>query len=422
MKKKQYWYSLDNAAKVFPAVSNVERSSVFRLSFYLNETIDPAILEQAVNEVLPRFESFAVTLKSGLFWYYIAANRHHFQVKKESPILCKYVPWANNNGYLFSVYYFENKITLETFHSLSDGTGAMEFLKSITYTYFKLRGLTLEHEGVILSQTPYTVEETSDMFVNSYDLTNKKKLNEAPAYHITGEKFSKNFTLAIRIKVLTEELLELTRNNDVTIGEYVTALMAYSIYTQIPNKNQFKKPIKMFIPVNLRKYFKSKTLRNFSLYLKVTFSPKVAWDFHSMLIETKNQFKEQLNKEDLHARMNANVGIEKNPLIRILPLPLKNIAFQLGYYYFAENINTFSISNLGNVKLPNTMNELIKDIDFSIGGTNMAIASVHGATNLMFNTQYKDVSIVQTFIKHLTEQGLAIQIDTNYREGLDEIL
>ena len=68
MKKKQYWYSLDNAAKVFPAVSNVERSSVFRLSFYLNETIDPAILEQAVNEVLPRIESFAVTLKSGMIW------------------------------------------------------------------------------------------------------------------------------------------------------------------------------------------------------------------------------------------------------------------------------------------------------------------------------------------------------------------
>lgn len=422
MKKKQYWYSLDNAAKVFPAVSSAKRASVFRLSFYLNESVDPLILEQAVNEVLPRFETFAVTLKSGLFWYYIAANKRHFKVKEESPIFCKFVPWAENNGYLFSVYYYENKITLETFHSLSDGTGAMEFLKSITYTYYKLRGFTLDHEGIIISQSPYSMEETSDMFVNSYDLSNKMKLKEEPAYHITGEKFSKNFTLAVRMKASTDQLLELTRNNQATIGEYVAALMAYSIYTQIPDKNKLKRPIKMFIPVNLRKYFKSKTLRNFSLYIKVTFSPKIAWDFESMLSETKKQFKEQLNKEDLHARMNSNVGIEKNPLVRLLPLPIKNLGFKLGYYFLAENINTFSISNLGNVKLPNAMNELIQDIDFSIGGTNMGIASVHGHTNLLLNTQFKDISIIQTFIKHLTDAGLDLQIDTNYREGLDEIL
>lgn len=422
MKKKQYWYSLDNAAKVFPAVSNANRASVFRLSFYLNESVKPLILEQAVNEVLPRFETFAVTLKSGLFWYYIAANNRHFKVKEESSILCKFIPWAENNGYLFSVYYYENKITLETFHSLSDGTGAMEFLKSITYTYYKLRGVSMDHEGIIISQSPYTMEETSDMFVDSYDISNKKKLKEEPAYHITGERFLKHFTLAIRIKASTEQLLELTRSKQVTIGEYVTALMAYSIYTQIPNKKQLKKPIKMFIPVNLRKYFASKTLRNFSLYIKVSFSPKVAWDFESMLTETKRQFKANLNKEDLHARMNSNVGIEKNPSIRLLPLPLKNLGFKLGYYFLAENINTFSISNLGNVKLPSAMNQYIQDIDFSIGGTNMAIASVHGYTNLMFNTQFKDISIIQTFLKHLTDAGLELQIDTNYREGLDEIL
>ncbi|HCZ24597.1 MAG TPA: alcohol acetyltransferase, partial [Acholeplasmataceae bacterium] len=57
MKKQKYWYKLDNAGKIFPAVSQDERSNVFRLSFYLDETIDSTLLEEAVNKVLPRFET-----------------------------------------------------------------------------------------------------------------------------------------------------------------------------------------------------------------------------------------------------------------------------------------------------------------------------------------------------------------------------
>lgn len=422
MKRKQYWYSVDNAGKIFPAVSKDSRSSVFRLSFYLNEPIEKETLEAAVNEVLPRFETFAVTLKSGLFWYYLAANKRHFVVKEEPAILCKFTPWAENRGYLFSVFYYGNKLTLETFHSLSDGTGAMEFLKSITYTYYKLRGISLEHEGVILSQAPFSSGENKDMFLESYDRSNKKKLKEEPAYHINGERFSGHFALALKIKVATDQLLDLTRSKNATVGEYVTALIAHSIYQQIPNKRTCKKPIKMFIPVNLRKYFPSPTLRNFSLFIKVTFSAMRNWTFEEMLEETKKQFKAQLNKEDLHQRMNANVGIEKNVLVRMLPLALKNLAFQMGYYYLAENINTFSISNLGNIKLPSKMDKLIQDVDFYIGGTNMAIASVHGLTNFMFSSEFKDVTLIQSFVRHFTDCGFDIQIDTNYREGLDEIL
>ena len=422
MKKKQYWYTVDNAGKVFPAVSKDSRSSVFRLSFYLNESIDKDVLEHAVNEVLPRFETFAVTLKCGLFWYYLAANKRHFHVKEEPSTLCKFVPWEKNNGYLFSVYYYENKITLETFHTLSDGTGALEFLKSITYTYYKLKGITIEHEGAIISQSPFTADETKDMFLNSYDRTNKKTLKEEPAYHLEGERFLDHFSLACRIKIPTEHLLSLTRSKEATIGEYITALIAYCIYLQIPNRSTCKKPIKMFIPVNLRKFFQSPTLRNFSLYIKISFPTTRDWTFDEMLEETQIQFKNQLNKDDLHKRMNANVGIEKNIFVRLLPLAIKNLAFQLGYYYLAENINTFAISNLGQIKLPSKMNSLIEDADFSIGGTSMAITSIHGYTNIMFNTEFKDLSIVHMLIKHFVDNGLEIQIDTNYREGLDEVL
>lgn len=422
MKRSLYWYPIDNAGKIFPAVSKHNRSSVFRLSFYIKDIVDPIILEKAVNEVLPRIEPFAVQLKSGLFWYYLSVNHKPFRVKEEPPIVCKFEPWSTNNGYLFQVYYYKNKITLETFHSLSDGTGAMEFLKSIVFRYLQLQGHSLEHEGLILSQAPFTQNEVLDSFLYSYDKNNKKKLKEEPAYHMKGETFKDDFSLCIRVKVPTKQLLDYTRKLQVTIGEYVTALLAYSIYMRDLGCRTSKKPIKIFVPVNLRKFFPSTTLRNFSLYIKATYHGTKPWDFPSLLESTKEQFKAQLQKDDLHGRINSNVSIEKNLLVRMLPLFIKNIAFRCGYYYLAENINTCAISNLGNITLPTDMKPLIKDVEFSIGGTSMAIASIHDHTNIMLNSMGKDLSVFQYFIQALSEAGMDVVIDTNYKEGLDEIL
>jgi NRPS condensation-like uncharacterized protein len=298
----------------------------------------------------------------------------------------------------------------------------MEFLKSITYRYYQLSGLTIEHEGIIKASQPFNADETADMFNDTYDKSIKKALKEEPAYHFTGEKFADHYSMLVRAKIPTEELLNLARNAQATIGEYVTALMAYSIYLKQPACRKTKKPIKIFVPVNLRKFFSSPTLRNFSLYIKATFAGKETWTFERMLETTKGYFKEQLNKEDLHGRINSNVGFEKNLAIKILPLPIKNLAFQLSYFYLAENINTYAISNLGNIQLPKQMEQLIKDIEFSIGGTSMAIASIHGFTNLSLNTEFKDLSVIHAFLSHFVQAGLHVQIDTNYREGFDEIL
>lgn len=422
MKRNLYWYPVDNAGKIFPAVSKDSRSSVFRLSFYLSEVIDPVLLEQAVNDILPRFEPFAVELKSGLFWYYLSVNKKRAHVKKEDPSVTKFIPWAKNSGYLFQVFYYENKITLETFHSLSDGTGALEFLKSITYRYLTLLGHTLEHEGKILGCVPSQGSESLDMFTNSYDRSKKKNMKEEPAYHLSGEKFKDHFTLCVRAEVKTDELLALARKYNVTIGEYMTALLAYSIYSEDASSRSSKKPIKIFVPVNLRRFFPSNTIRNFSLYIKATYYGRESFTFDRMLSVTKEQFDAQLKKEDLHERINSNVGIEKNPFIRILPLSVKNLAFRLGYYYFAENINTCAISNLGPIKLPSSMQPLIKDAEFSIGGNCLGIVSINGHTNIMMNSEFKNLKIIQYFIRTLVSAGLSVTIDTNYKEGLDEIL
>ncbi|RJX26672.1 MAG: hypothetical protein C4537_02150 [Acholeplasma sp.] len=426
MKKQKYWYKLDNAGKIFPAVSQDERSNVFRLSFYLNETVQPNILEEAVNKILPRFETFAVQLKNGLFWNYFAANAKHFVVEPEPAQVCRYFKAVHNHGYLFKVYYLDNKITLETFHAISDGTGAMHFLKSIVFNYFKLRGEKIDHDGKILSEKPYSKKESEDTFVSNYDKSKVRNLKEEKAYHFNGERFANHFVLMLKIKMDTSSLITLVKQKyQCTITQFVTALLAYSIFQESVDLIGGKKPLKIFIPVNLRPYFDSVTLRNFSLYIKGTFDQKKTdWTFESMLEVTKEQYKDQLDKEKLHSRISSLVSFEKNFFLRVMPLVLKTIAFKIGYNILGESISSCSISNLGVVDLPEGLSEKIIDADFVNAGYGIAMTliSMKNHTNLILSSPLKDLSIMNHMIQFLVKEGLDLTLDTNYREGYDEIL
>lgn len=426
LKKKKYWYKLDNAGKIFPAVSKDDRSNVFRLSFYLNETIDPIVLEEAVNKILPRFEAFAVQLKNGLFWNYFASNERRVIVQIEPAQLCKYFKPDHNNGYLFKVYYLDNKITLETFHAITDGSGALAFLKSIVFHYFKLRGIKIDHEGKILSEKPMSKKESEDNFVSNYDKDKRRNLTEEKAYHLEGERFSHHWVLLVKAKVQSKELIQLVKTKyQCTITQYITAALAYSIYKETVDFIGKKKPLKIFVPVNLRPYFDSVTLRNFSLYIKATYdSQRTDWTFENMLEVTKEQYKDQLDKDKLQSRISSLVGFEKNPLIRILPLFLKTVAFKIGYKVLGESISSTSISNLGLVDVPSGFIGKVNDVDFVNAGYGLAMTliSLGDQTNILMSTPLKDLSIINHVISMLVKDGLHVVLDTNYKEGYDEIL
>ncbi|HHT55809.1 MAG TPA: hypothetical protein GX012_04505 [Acholeplasma sp.] len=425
MQRTKYWHRLDNAAKVFPAISKNNRSNVFRFSMYLKENINIDILNEAVNIVLDRTEAFNIQLKNGFFWNYFSENKNYYLVEPEPSVVCKHFKFSQNQGFLFKVYYLNNKITLETFHALSDGTGALEFLKSIVYEYLTLMGNVIDHENLILSRQPFSNKENIDSFYDNYQPKNKRVLKEEKAYHLTGDTFKDNWTIVFKIQTDINKFLKLVKEKyDVTITQYLTALIAYSIYDEGIDFKNNKKPIKMFIPVNLRPYFNSKSLRNFSLFIKATYKSRRDWTFVEMLETTKEQFVDQLVKDKLNQRINSLVGLERNIFIRFTPLFIKNIFFKLGYQMLGESINTSSISNIGKIILPKEMEAHVIDVEFiNTGhGINTAVSTYLDLLNITFNTNIKDLSIIRTFIKQLREDNIDILVDTNYKDDYNELL
>ena len=141
MKKenKTYWRRLDNSAKIFPISAGKKYSTVFRLSALLKEDIDSEILKEALKKTLEKYKSFKVKMKQGFFWYYFEQNTKEPIIEKEQDYPCKYINPKTNNDYLFKVTYFEKKINIDIFHSLTDGNSGTTFFKEIIYNYIEMK-------------------------------------------------------------------------------------------------------------------------------------------------------------------------------------------------------------------------------------------------------------------------------------------
>ena len=61
------WYKLDLSANVYPTLQRKDFSSVYRISVTLKEDIQPDLLQQALDMTLPRFPTFKVAMRRGLF-------------------------------------------------------------------------------------------------------------------------------------------------------------------------------------------------------------------------------------------------------------------------------------------------------------------------------------------------------------------
>jgi NRPS condensation-like uncharacterized protein len=326
-KDESNWYKLDNAAKIYPAISGPGGGSVFRVAVLLKQDVDPKILQEALAVTMPRFPTLAVKMKRGLFWYFFDANHETPRVTLEKAPPCRAVEVDENNGFLFRVSYFGRRISLEIFHALTDGTGAMIFLKTLTAQYLTLSGHGLfSDEGILDCEAYPSISETEDSFGKYYDPKIKSKWKEEKAYHVRGTRVSPENLGIVHGIIPTDSFRKLVRENNTTVTGYIASLIIYSIYRTQLNSRIYNSPVKISIPVNLRNYFPSRTLRNFSSYVNVGIKfTEEDWSFESILKPVTETMKDELKHAKIVEKISANVNAEKNIFMRIAPLVLKNV-------------------------------------------------------------------------------------------------
>ena len=247
---KLYWRRLDNSAKIFPIAAGRKYSTVFRLSALMKEKVEHKILFQAVNKALKQYPSFKVRMKAGFFWYYLEYNPKKIVVEEEKDYPCKYIEPRTNNNYLFKVTYFENKINIDIFHSLTDGNSGSMFFKEIIYNYLEL----LHKDELIEERSTRKIVEnnTEDSYIKNYDKKAKGNASSKKAYVLKGKKIGFGAISVVHEIIDLDSLKKESKKYEATITQYLTAVLIYSIYEANYKKYNYKgnKPIKVCIPVN----------------------------------------------------------------------------------------------------------------------------------------------------------------------------
>ena len=416
---KLYWRRLDNSAKIFPISGGKKYSTVFRLSVILKDRIQPEILKQAVQITLKKYKSFQVRMKSGFFWNYLEHNPKEPIIEEEKDYPCKYINPKTNNNYLFKVTYFEKKINIDIFHSLTDGNSGTIFFREIIYTYLELCYPEVFEKEQRQTRKIEGEYNTEDSYMKNYDKKAKSNASSKKAYILKGKKIRLGAISTIHQLIDLEALKQEAKKNNSTITQYVTAVLIWSIYQENYLKAKGKKPIKVCIPVNLKKYFASKTMSNFFSYITVEAEMKKdSLDTFDKILEfVKKDFAKKLVEEEIMKTMSANVKIGNNPFVRVIPLAVKKTLVRLSYIEIRKYTTT-TYSNIGRIGIIGKYKDYIEYFVMLIAPEPVEKIKCSSCTfentmTMTFTSILDDNSIEKRFYQFLKEKGISIQIESN---------
>lgn len=419
------WMRLDNAAKIYPAARKRTWSAIFRLSATLTESVDPDILQAALNETLKRFPSLAVRLRRGFFWYYLEQLREPPKIMQDASYPCMRMSRADTRRCALRVLYYRDRIAVEFFHAITDGTGGMVFLKTLLAEYLSRKyDISIPNvEGVLSTNDPPAEGELEDSFIRHEGEISYGR-REEKAYKLQGTKEPDGFLHITTGIISLADIIPVAKSYSVSITTFLVSVMIASII-DIQNAafshKRYQRPVKVLVPVNLRQFFKSDTLRNFALYITPGVDPRLgSFSFEEILSAVHHKMGSELNDKNLKARFTANVRSEKNLLLKVMPLFVKNVALKTAYGLFGENTSSISISNLGRVSLPDEMSRYVRRMDFVLGSLaknpcNCGVVSYGDKLYINIIRTIRESNLEYNFFTRLRKLGLPVKIESNQR-------
>lgn len=423
-KKKRIWLRLDNAAKIFPASMRPTWSNVFRLSVTLKEKVEPEILSRAVERAAKRFPSICVRLGKGLFWYYLEETEKVPEIRAEEcqPLLPMRKKEMSRGA--CRVLYYENRIAVEFFHALTDGSGAMVFIKTLAAVYLEERYGVSFYNGkdVLFPEAEPDGEELEDAFLR-YAGPVAAKRSMPHAFRLTGIPEPDGFLHVTRGTLSCKQILAEAKKKGVSLTTYLSAALCLSLEKIQRSKVALpkEKAVRVQIPVNLRKHFPSRTLRNFVAVYNVGMEKgETDAEFDEILSRIHHQMALFNTPRNLRAVFTANVNSEKGIVIRLVPLFLKNIVMRAVFDQVGESLACLCLSNLGQVTLPEGMEEYVEAVDFIIGPQakapyNCGVVSYGDELHIHLVRNTVEPELEKEFFTFLSSQGLTVTLESNER-------
>lgn len=334
--------------KDFPGQNSNSWSNIFRVSVELKEEVDPAVLQEALERTLKRIPTYNVRIRKGFFWYYFEKNPHKAAVFEDIKNWCYRVNFKENKGFLFRMYYYGKRISVDVFHSISDGYGNTVFISTVVAEYLRIKGHEIPYGEFVLNVNDKpTLSETEDAYIRFANSKVKYDRRSPWAYHAVGTKLPAHLCNYTAGEMSFKQLHAVTKSCGVTVTEFFAALLIDIHYKKQLREKKKQKEVSVQIPVNLRKFYPTKTLRNFVLCLRVAINPNMGeYTFEELLKLVALQLRLADTEKVCNSMMTANLGLEKNPVAKYIPLAVKDIGVAISFVITGEQTTTSLLSNV----------------------------------------------------------------------------
>ena len=423
---KLRWLRLDNAAKIYPAARTQNWSNVFRLSATLKETVDLTTMRTALDVTIRRFPSIAVRLRRGAFWYYLQQLSEAPQIMEENSYPLTYMTKEETRKCAFRVIVYGKRIAIEIFHSITDGNGALVFLKSLVAEYLQQKyGAYIPAEKGVLGR----LEEPSDIEVEDSFQKHAGSISasrqERTAWHMSGTPELGGFLNLTCFRLSADAVVKKAHEYGVSVTTFLCAVLMQALQQMQKEKvhdRRWRRPIKIHVPVNLRPIFGSRTLRNFALYVTPEILPKLGeYTFDEICQVVRSCMIADITPKQLSMKIATNVNSERLMAVRIMPLFLKNIVMKAVFRSVGEKKSCLSLSNLGVVTLPEAMIPYVDRMDFILGVQstapyNCGVISFKDTLYINFIRNIRESELEHHFYKVLRDMDLAALVESNSRD------
>ena len=416
------WYRLDSAGILYSALQREEYSAIYRFSAQMAQPVEPPALQRAILRIMPRFPSFAVRIRRGLFWYYLEPNPAPGPFLKEDVSdPCQPVRFREDDGWLVRFYYYRSRISIEVFHALSDGAGAMVFFRALLAEYLRETGMDVpEGEGIPSPGEPPRPEELEDAYTryagkHAFGL---RRLPRAYANLGTPEPF---YTFHVTMGfVPLDRVRERARHYGASITEYLSAVLIQVFLDKQKREHpRRERPVALAIPINLRGWFPSETVRNFITTVRPYIDPALGdYTFPEIVSQVRHFMKLHINRQELQAAFTGNVRFTRNVLLRAVPVALKNPVMALNYRMLGVRPYTCTYTNPGAFTVPPAMAEHIRGMEVILGQATVprahcASISYGNTLEITFAGTQKETDTERDFFRFLVAEGIPVRVESN---------
>ena len=421
--RKLRWMPLDNAAKIYPAARNQNWSNVFRLSATLTESVDIDVLQSALDVTVRRFPSIAARLRRGVFWYYLQQLKSAPPIRDELSYPLARMSRREVRKCALRVIVYDRRIALEIFHSLTDGSGAMIFLKSLLAEYIqqKYHIHVPAEQGVLGRLESPSREELEDSF-QKYAGRVQASRKENDSWRLRGTPEPDGFLHLTCFQLPVQQTLEKAHEYGVSLTVFLCAAMMQAIQNMQLERQpdcRWRKPIRVQLPVNLRSIFPSRSLRNFALYVTPEIDPRLGeFSFSEICSAIHHRMGLEINPKQMSMKIATNVASERILAVKLMPLFVKNFVMKAVFNAVGERKSCLSLSNLGKITLPQEMMPYVERMDFILGVQataphNCGVLSFKDTLYINFIRNVKESELEARFYQVLHDLGLPVQVESN---------